>query len=155
MPPALRAVGVHHVGVAVADMDETLVFYRDVLGVEPDFDAEFSGSDVLSELLDVPDAHVRMVMLSVGGARVELLHYLSPTGRSNDRDPSDQGVAHIALEVEDIDEAVGALAGHGIACTTDEPFRVDEGPTAGTALAYFRGPDRVQFELFQPPRDGA
>ena len=34
LPPA-RILGIDHVGIAVADLDAALAFYRDVLGLEP------------------------------------------------------------------------------------------------------------------------
>ena len=47
----LRILGVDHVGVAVADLDEAVAFYRDVLGLRAVHREENSGQDVVEVML--------------------------------------------------------------------------------------------------------
>ena len=144
------ATGVHHVGISVGDLDASLHFYRTVFGLEPDYTADFSGED-LEELVEVSDARISLAMLTLGNTRIELLHYLNPVGRPFDRENSDAGVMHVAIEVSDIEQAFESLRGHGYQCTLEDPYRISEGPMSGCAAGYFRGPDNVVFELFEAP----
>lgn len=143
----IEASGLQHVGIPVSDMKRSLAFYKDVFGVEPEFVAEGSGEE-LSKALGVPHAVLSFAFLHIGSAILELLEYKTPQGRPYDRLNSDVGATHVAFQVSDIDRAYDDLIHQGIAFNAP-PFRIDEGPLAGCAFAYFTDPDGVQLELFQ------
>src|SRR5579859_3824944 len=71
--------GVHHRGITVSNLERSIEFYHEVLGLE--FATEptdvFSGED-LSRGLGVPGASLRLAMLKAGDADVELLEYVTP-----------------------------------------------------------------------------
>jgi catechol 2,3-dioxygenase-like lactoylglutathione lyase family enzyme len=73
--------GLHHVGLTVADLDASIRFYHDVLGLE--FSNEpspwFEG-DELSRGVGVPGAALRQVSLLLGDSTLELLEYKSDEG---------------------------------------------------------------------------
>ena len=78
--------GLHHVGITVADLDASIRFYHDVLGLEfanepsPWFDGE-----ELSRAVGVPGAALRQVSLLVGDTTLELLKYRSPPSETDGR----------------------------------------------------------------------
>jgi methylmalonyl-CoA/ethylmalonyl-CoA epimerase len=105
--------GIHHLGVAVADLDEALATYRRL------FDAE------LEHRSTVPDQGVHALSLLVGTGRVELV---APTGVETpvgrflaSRGP---GMHHVAYEVDDVGAALAELAEAGAEL-------IDEAPRTG------------------------
>jgi methylmalonyl-CoA/ethylmalonyl-CoA epimerase len=109
----MQARGIHHLGVAVEDLDAALSTYQRLFGAR------------LEERATVPDQGVEAAALRIGAGRVELLEPLAgdtPVGRFlATRGP---GMHHVAYEVEDVEEALATLSGAGADL-------IDERPRAG------------------------
>jgi catechol 2,3-dioxygenase-like lactoylglutathione lyase family enzyme len=142
--------GLHHVGVTVKDLDASIRFYHDILGLE--FSNEpspwFDGPE-LGPAVGVPGAALRQVSLLLGETTLELLEYSSP--------PSDTakpllsnciGASHIAFLVEDIVAKKAELEEKGIRFYSDVNT-VDEGVLAGWRWVYFEDPDGYPLELVE------
>jgi methylmalonyl-CoA epimerase len=98
----VRVLGIHHVGVAVEDLDEAVATYERLLG----------GS--LEHRGVVPEQGVELAVVRVGDDRVELLAATAddtPVGRFLDK--RGPGMHHVAYEVENVAEALGELAAAG------------------------------------------
>jgi methylmalonyl-CoA/ethylmalonyl-CoA epimerase len=108
----VRAKGIHHLGVAVEDLDEALGTYQKLFG------GKVEGRDVV-ESQGVEAAAVR-----VGESRVELLASLgeeTPVGKFLiKRGP---GVHHVAYEVSDLRRELADLADQGVHVIDEEPHR--------------------------------
>ena len=108
----MRAKGIHHLGVAVEDLDEAVETYRKLFG------AELEQRDVV-ESQGVEAAAVR-----VGESRVELLASLGPETPVGKfilkRGP---GVHHVAFEVSDLRQELAELAEQGVHVIDQEPHR--------------------------------
>lgn len=143
---------IHHAGIPVSDLERSLAFFRDVLGLTPEFRVESEGRD-LSRAVGVEGAHSLMAMIPLpGGSAIELLQYLEPIGRCYDRGNNDVGATHICLEVADIAAARTEIARHGVEFLA-EPLEAERGPLAGWQFVYFKDPvDGITFELMQAPR---
>ena len=106
------ARGIHHVGMAVSDLDQALATYTRLFG------AELEHRGFLEE------QGVEAVAVLVGGGRVELLAPLAedtPVGRFLAK--RGEGVHHVAYEVEDVGTALGELTSEGAELIDDEPRR--------------------------------
>lgn len=143
---AVRALGVHHVGITVRDLRASLSFYAGSLDGEVLFRIEQSGP-VLAAALGVHDAHLHLVFVRLGDAFVELLQFQSPEGAAVTGEPYDPGCVHIAITVRDLEASCRRLRRDGV--RVSEPSWVQEGPTAGAGFAYCRDPDGVVVELYQ------
>lgn len=93
----------HHVGFNVSDMDASLAFYVDLLGLE--LRRRFSSSDVQAAIngIDVKDTISEIAFLSANGCQLELVDYTYPES-ANHRERLqnyDIGISHFCLEVED------------------------------------------------------
>ena len=140
----------HHVGITVNDLDASIRFYHDVLGLafvnEPS--PWFEGEE-LSRGVGVPGAGLRQVSLLVGDTTLELLEYKSPPSettrplRSNS-----QGASHVAFLVDDIELAKAELEAKGIEFYGPVNV-VDEGVLAGWRWVYFEDPDGYPLELVE------
>ncbi|MFC5381559.1 VOC family protein [Aquipuribacter nitratireducens] len=144
----MAAIGtLHHVGITVKDLEASLAWYSDVLGVEPEWIAEGSGEE-LGRAVGVPDARLRFAMLRLGNAVVELLCYDNGRDETFTRSNADVGSAHVCIDVPDIRAAYEDLQAKGVQFLAP-PLDITDGPLAGCAFAYFRDPDGVTLEIFQ------
>ena len=104
--------GIHHLGVAVDDLEEALSTYERLFGAR------------LEHRESVPDQGVEAASLRIGPDRVELLAALgdeTPVGKFlSSRGP---GMHHVAYEVEDVGVALDELAAHGAELIDERPRR--------------------------------
>ena len=95
--------GIHHVGMAVSDLDEAIATYGKLFG------AELQHRDTVSE------QGVEAAAVLVGGSRIELLAATgedTPVGRFlAKRGP---GIHHVAYEVDDLDAELAELDAQGV-----------------------------------------
>jgi methylmalonyl-CoA/ethylmalonyl-CoA epimerase len=106
----VEARGIHHLGVAVEDLDEAVTTYERVFGARVEHRER------------VPEQGVEAASLRVGDGRVELLASLgeeTPVGKFlAKRGP---GMHHVAYEVPDVKSAIDELAEQGVELVDEEP----------------------------------
>ena len=104
--------GIHHLGVAVDDLDSALSTYERLFGAR------------LEHRETVPDQGVEAASLRIGSDRVELLAALgndTPVGKFlAKRGP---GMHHVAFEVEDVGLAIDELTAEGVELIDESPRR--------------------------------
>ena len=142
--------GLHHVGFTVRDLDASIRFYHDVLGLpfvnEPS--PWFAGPG-LGPAVGVPGAALRQVSLAAGALTVELLQYKSPPSETTGPLASNNlGASHVAFLVDDIHAKKAELEANGISFFS-EVNSVDDGVLAGWRWVYFADPDGYPLELVQ------
>lgn len=141
--------GFFHAGITVRDMETSLRFYRDGLGLEVHLDRVL-GADYLKELLDLDFTDLRAVYLTIpGGGYVELLEYHGIERLSAAARPNDVGGGHLCLYVTGIDELSRRLIELGGSPRSAAPVDVTSGPNEGARSIYMRDPDGYSVELFQ------
>lgn len=144
--------GFHHIGVTVRDLDRSLGFYHDLLGLEILSRREDITAAYVRALVGIPDARLRSAMLaSPGGGRLELIQYMTPPGADRVQEPNDVPCTHFAITVDDLAVLVRRLRAEGHALVS-EPQVSPAGPSAGTVFVYLRDPDGALVELVQPSR---
>ncbi len=141
---------VHHVGVTVADLERSVVFWTELTGATPRDRRTLSGPGV-GRLVGYPDVRIERAWLDFpGGVALELLQYLEPLESAYPEGTAHPGNIHVCLAVADVDVA----RSHALACgarSVGGPIDVAAGPQAGARIAYVRDPDGVTIELVQPP----
>jgi catechol 2,3-dioxygenase-like lactoylglutathione lyase family enzyme len=139
-----------HVGITVRDLDASVYFYRDLLGLE--ICTEPSGWFEGPELgcgVGVPGAALRQVCLRLGDTMLELLEYREPPSATERPLLSHcVGASHVAFQVDDIEAAKAELEGLGIRFYSDVNV-VDDGVLAGWRWVYFADPDGYPLELVE------
>jgi len=120
-----------HTRMRVSDMEETLRFYRDILGLEV---AERKRSPRGSDLafLKIPNSE-------------ELIELCSFPASGKVQVPED--LVHLAFEVGDLDKTMTYLKEKGIPIT--------EGPTtssSGSRFCFIDAPDKYEIELIERPK---
>ena len=94
--------GFAQLSVVVNSIDETLRFYRDLLGFEVDGDWE-GDSEGLEKMLGIAGITGRSVVGNIGHLRIEFMDY-SIFGKGALAFPGSLGVNNLTFEVDDIDE---------------------------------------------------
>ncbi|WP_338067062.1 methylmalonyl-CoA epimerase [Thermoflavimicrobium daqui] len=103
---------ISHIGIAVHHLNEAICWYRDTLGLQ------FEGIEI------VESEKVRVAFLRIGESRIELLEPTdgdSPIARFLEK--RGEGIHHIALEVENLQERLRFLKEHGIRLIHEQPKR--------------------------------
>lgn len=134
-----------HFALNVSDMECSLTFYRDFIGMKVIFKVDFS-DDRIGRIIGVPGAKCRVVHLKLGDATLELFQYYRPIGKkiSPDRRQCDNGFIHIGFKVTDIHKHIKQLKKRGIEFLGE---LVEIRP--GAWVVYFRGPDGEVCEFRQ------
>jgi methylmalonyl-CoA epimerase len=128
---------IHHLAIAVKDLEDALRFYRDTLGLPVDEQA-------IRE-----DQGVKAALLTIGESEIELLEALgpdTPVGRFLER--RGEGIHHICLQTDDIDKELADLRAKGVELIDQEPR---PGLVGRICFLHPRSTKGVLVELAQPP----
>jgi catechol 2,3-dioxygenase-like lactoylglutathione lyase family enzyme len=153
--PAGAIVGAGNFAHVVEDLDRSLAFYRDVLGLEPGMAMEFSANPAIQAMGNTPNAESRIATLTVPGfdLGIELIEY-----RGIERTPQrphfvDPGAANISLRVRDLDglfPAIRDFPGVNILTAGGEPVTI-ETPNGTMHALFLQDPDGFVIELSDTP----
>jgi lactoylglutathione lyase len=142
----------------VSDLDRSVAFYRDVLGLElvNQWDSE---QPYLRTIVGFPDASLRIALLRLpaspagrSGHHIELLEYRSPRGQRTDPRTCNPGNVHVSFLVDDLDAAYAELSAKGVRFKS-APVAIDHGRNRGARAVYLLDPDDITLELVQPAPD--
>jgi len=101
---------IDHIGIAVKDIEESLKFYRDQLGME------------VTGMEEVAEQKVKVAFLPVGESKIELLQSTDPEGAiAKFIDSKGEGIQHVALRVDNIREKLAELKAQGVRLIDEEP----------------------------------
>jgi methylmalonyl-CoA/ethylmalonyl-CoA epimerase len=142
--PTPLFTAIDHVGVAVADLDEAIAFYRDTYGMT------LAHEEVNEE------QGVREAMMSVGesGSCIQLLAPLSPESTiAKFLDRSGPGIQQMAYRVEDLDAVSAVLRERGLRLLYPEARR----GTSNSRINFIHPKDAggILVELVEPAADAA
>lgn len=106
-------LGIDHTAIAVADTEQSLRFYRDLLGMQVD-GGSLNWRETQARMDGLPNAKVRITALRPvqGGLGIELLDYMKPaSGRPIPSRWNSADIAHVQTEliVDDIQRAANQL----------------------------------------------
>lgn len=139
--------GIDHASFTVSDMERSIDFYRDILGMKVAWDSaaegvRFKGPEA-DKVTGCPGTEQRLVFMTIADSRIELVQY-TPTGRSlADNKASDTGSAHVCFKTDNIQEFYQKLVANGVRhhCA---PQHIGFG-----WVMYFRDPDGIILETAQ------
>ncbi|MCJ7605998.1 MAG: VOC family protein [Dehalococcoidales bacterium] len=127
----------HHVGIVVKDLDETMKIYGGMLGAEP------------VSMMEIKEANLRKADFKVGGSMLEFFEGSPGSMFGEWLEKNGEGVHHIAYEVEDIEGELKKQAELGVKLVDKEP-RV----LPGSRIAFIgpEGASGVMIELVEPAK---
>ena len=99
-----------HIGIAVQSLEKTIPFYTEMLGL------------TLEGVEEVESEQVKVAFLKIGETMIELLEPLSEASAIHKYlEKNGEGIHHIALEVDNIEERLANLKNNGIRLINEEP----------------------------------
>jgi methylmalonyl-CoA epimerase len=100
----------HHIGIAVKNIEKKLPIWRDVLGLK------------LHGIQEVPDQKVKVAALEVGGIHIELIE---PTDADSPIykfiEKRGEGLHHLCFDVKNIEEVLSAMKKNGVTLIDEVP----------------------------------
>ncbi len=119
-----------HTRMRVSDLDRTIAFYRDVLGLE-----------VVERKTSPRGSHLAFLAVPNSEELIELCSF-PPSGPVKVQ----EDLVHLAFEVENLDDAIRSL--------TDKGIPITDGPTrtaSGSRFIFIDAPDGYEIELIERP----
>jgi len=137
---------IRHFGIVVSDIERSLYFYRDLLGLKIKKDALEKG-EFISSILGLKDVEVRTVKMSADDNNlIELLCYKSHLRKTMEKkEICAIGASHPAFTVENLDHEYEKLKEKGIKFNC--PPRVS--PDGNAKVSFCYDPDGVPVELVE------
>jgi methylmalonyl-CoA epimerase len=130
---------IDHISIVVRDIEEALTTYQRALGLS------------LIEIQERPDLAATIAFLSAGESEIELVQPVtSDSGVAKFLQKRGEGIHHICLEVDDIEEALADLRGKGL-------HLIDEVPRIGPkgekfAFIHPKSAHGALLELYEHPK---
>ncbi|MCK5832375.1 methylmalonyl-CoA epimerase [bacterium] len=101
---------IDHIGIAVDNLDESILIFKDLLGLK------FLGEE------EVPDQKVRVAKFDIGGVHIELLEPTSPDSPiSRFLEKKGQGIHHVAYRTDNIEAEISELIAKGAKMIDEKP----------------------------------
>ncbi len=126
---------INHIAIAVKDVEESLAFWRDALGLAVD------------HIEDVPSQKAEVVFIPVGDSEIELVRPTNPdTGVAKFIDEKGGGMHHLCLEVDHIDEMLMQLKAKGVRLINEVALEL---PGRKMAFIHPKSTSGVLVELYE------
>ncbi|MFW6138000.1 MAG: VOC family protein [Spirochaetota bacterium] len=138
--------GLEHVGLSVSDLDRSISFYCEVMGLAVERIIECGPEMGLGRVVGIKGAAARIAHLSSQGAMLELFEYTNPRGSPvpENAKQADHGLIHIGFSTDDVRREYSRLRQKGV-----EFFGEPVEFRPGVWVVYFYGPDGEVCELRQ------
>ena len=116
----MKPTHIEHIGIAVADLEESITYYEKVLGLE------------CYAVEEVRDQKVRIAFFKVGETKIELLESTSPEGPIGKFiEKKGPGIHHLAFAMDNVEDALKHAANQGIRLIDEVPKKGAEGLKIG------------------------
>lgn len=136
---------IHHSGIVVKDLDKSVKFYCEILGMQVAERRERVGG-AINSVVGYEEVHIECVDLFLGGTHlIELIQYHVP--KPIDRPTNERsflGASHIAFTVDDIHSAFHNLIDNGA-----QPMNPPVEVAPGKICCYIKDPDGNWIELIE------
>ncbi|KYC52582.1 MAG: glyoxalase I [Candidatus Methanofastidiosum methylothiophilum] len=101
---------IDHIGIAVNNLEESLSFYEDALGLK------------VENIEEVPEQKVKVGFLDIGGVHLELLESTSSEGPvAKFIEKRGEGIHHIAILVDNIENSIESMKNKNVKLIDEVP----------------------------------
>ena len=155
----MAIISYFHFSFTVADLERSVVFYRDLLGLKL-VHRMVHDQPYTSRQVGFPDALLKVALFNIDGMPqgsspsghvLELIEYANPRGEPLPLATNRPGAAHLALQTDDLEADFARLRAAGVQFRSEAPVRVTHGRHRGGLAAYFLDPDGITLELNELP----
>lgn len=127
-------VNVNHFSFTVDNLNKSIEFYRDVLGLEL-LDKTERSEEFSSSVTGVEGATLKIAYMKASNCCIELIEYTSAKGIKLETKTCNTGSSHICFNVEDFDKWINNLKNNNVKFS-GEICSVPEGPNKGKKVVY-------------------
>lgn len=146
-----RVTGFFHVSVTTSDLERSLRFYRDGLGLRIGSRGRSSSSAPTIWDLEVDDVDIAFLQVPGSDVVVELFEFHGVEQHPASSRPCDYASSHFCLLVDDAEAVLRRMVSLGYAARSRGVVTIEDGPLAGSRALYLIDPDGYHVELFQRP----
>ena len=145
---------IYHVGLTVSDLDRSVAFYRDVLGLEYQGEILMEGKET-DALFCRENCTARVAYLNgsqaVDAPPIELIQFVGSEIVRAQPNLFTTSISEVCLQTDDIDSTYQYLIDHGVRCLSEpQYFDFSEQGFGKSKAIYFLDPDGIVLELMQP-----
>lgn len=145
---------IYHVGLTVSDIDESIRFYRDVLGLKFQGEILMDGKET-DIMFRQPGCRARVAYLNEAENSdmppVELIQFLDTKANKKQADLFTTSVSELCFYTDDIDLVYQKLVANNVECLSEPQYFDFSAQGFGKSKAfYFRDPDGIILEMMQP-----
>ena len=145
-------LSLHHPSFTVENLERSVAFYRDVLGLT--LEGVWERDPAYSEgVTGVPGAHLKVAYFTLPNASFELVEYMEGKGVKIDTSTNNTGSAHVCFVTDDFDGLMDRLRRAG-AVFSGEVNIVPGGSNRGKKIVYVEDPDNNTLEIISSTVSG-
>ncbi len=135
-----------HVGIGVKDLEKSVRFYTEVMGMEEEYRTHNEGEKI-SRIVGVKDVDMDVCVVKKSNVRIELLDYKNDGLKKQNKHigQAEPGLIHLAFLVDDVDKEYERIMSLGFEFNAPPMVARENGPK----ITYFKGPDNVVIEIFE------
>lgn len=112
----MKPTHIEHIGIAVKNLEESISYYENVLGL------------TCYAIEEVADQKVKTAFFMIGQTKIELLESTDPEGPIGKFiEKKGEGIHHLAFAVENIEEVLEETASKGVQLIDKQPRKGAEG----------------------------
>lgn len=116
----MKTTHIEHIGIAVSNLEQSIKYYEEVLGLE------------CYKTEEVADQKVRTAFFMIGGTKLELLESTDPDGPvAKFIEKKGEGIHHIAFAVENLGDSLKEVESKGIKLIDTSPRKGADGMKIG------------------------
>ncbi|MDI9471026.1 MAG: VOC family protein [Bacillota bacterium] len=145
---------IYHVGITVSDMDKSIAFYRDVLGLEFQGEIIMDGENT-DKLFNRKNCRARVAYLNgsknIETPPVELIQFIGIETNRVQSDLFTTSISEVCFYTDDIDQVYENLVENNVECLSKpQSFDFTLQGFGRSKAFYFKDPDGIILEMMQP-----
>lgn len=145
---------IYHVGLTVSDLDRSVIFYRDILGLEFQGEILMVGEET-DKMFHKKNCKARVAYLNgsknMEAPPVELIQFVDNAVNNVQSDLFTTSISELCFYTDDIDLVYKNLIENNIECLSEPQYFDFTAQGFGKSRAfYFKDPDGIILEMMQP-----
>ena len=145
---------IYHVGLTVSDLDKSIAFYRDVLGLKFQGEIMMVGEET-DKMFQKKNCKARVAYLNgsenIETPPVELIQFVDNDFKKVQSNLFETSISELCFYTDDIDSVYKALIENHVECLSEPQYFDFRADGFGESRAfYFRDPDGIILEMMQP-----
>lgn len=145
---------IYHVGLTVSDLDKSIAFYRDILGLKFQGEIMMVGEET-DKMFQKKNCKARVAYLNgsenIETPPIELIQFVEEDVNKVKSDLFTTSISEVCFYTDDIERVYNSLIENHVECLSEPQYFDFRANELGESRAfYFRDPDGIVLEMMQP-----